>query len=174
VIDITRRGDDLVIAVDGVEATVLLDLVEQLGGMLRGRAAAVAGIELPMTPDDPALARLLPDGMRDDGEARALRALIEPGLVSAKLAALDAIAGTIAAPGVLDRDAERAWLTGLNDLRLTIATRLGIEHDGDAGRGETDADLALREVYHWLGMLQQQLLDRIEERDDATVAEGDR
>lgn len=163
-----RDGADIAVLADGVEAEILGSLVDQLGVMLGDRGSTASGLDRPAAPDDPALLRLLPDAIRgDESAARELRGLIEPSLIAHKRAALAVVAASIVSPGPLTSAAETAWLTSLTDLRLTIATRLGIEGDRDRGRWETDADLAMQEVYRLLAVLQEQLVELIEARDDA-------
>ena len=61
----------------------------------------------------------------------------------------------------------RAMLNcGLTDLRLVLAARLGIERDGDRGRGWSANDRRMRVAYHWLGGVQDELLAAMAERDD--------
>lgn len=57
-----RLDDDrIVLDADGIEASVLVGLTRQLDDMLRTRAEQPVGERPPSIPDDPALARLLPD-----------------------------------------------------------------------------------------------------------------
>jgi hypothetical protein len=55
----------------------------------------------------------------------------------------------------LDRDEAEVWLRAINDLRLIIASRLGIVEDDDVGTG----DEVMQDVYFWLGYVQGSLLD---------------
>ncbi len=57
---------------------------------------------------------------------------------------------------------QQAWLRTLTDIRLIIASRLGIETDDDQGRTDTDEDMMMRDVYDWLGMVQGTLIEAIE------------
>ena len=50
----------------------------------------------------------------------------------------------------------------LTDIRLIIASRLGIENDGDEGNDETDADLMMQDIYDWLGMVQGSLIEALD------------
>ena len=61
----------------------------------------------------------------------------------------------------LDPDAVQAWLRSLTDLRLTLADRLQISPAGDV-QLTTDDTPFLREVYEWLGMLQEELVYAID------------
>lgn len=171
-IDFVRDGASLRLAVDGVEARILTDLAGQLDGMLAARESLPAPPEGRTTPDDPALARLLPDAIRDDpGAARELRALTEPSLLGRKRASLRAVAASIAEPGALDAETELAWLQSLTDLRLTIAARLGIEHE--PRRPDADGpSQPLLDVFDWLGGVQDRLLAVIEERDAIETSHG--
>ena len=61
----------------------------------------------------------------------------------------------------LDADAVQAWLRSLTDLRLTLADRLQISPEGVAHLAGADAAF-LRELYEWLGMLQEELVYAID------------
>ena len=86
-------------------------------------------------PADPAVARLLPDGSRDDPElAQSYRRLTEQDLRERKRDSLGLAAAAMrrAAPVVLDDSEAQALLKGLTDVRLVLAERLGIATDEDA------------------------------------------
>jgi len=61
----------------------------------------------------------------------------------------------------LDPDAVQAWLRSLTDLRLTLADRLQISPDGVVHLATGDTPF-LRELYDWLGMLQEDLVYAID------------
>jgi hypothetical protein len=145
------------------EIALIAELSTQLTELLTNRS-----------DDDPALQRLLPDAYPDDAEASAeFRRFTADGLVERKLANASALLGSIggatatgtaststsASGGVatlrLDPRTAQAWLRSIGDLRLTIATRLGIEQDGDEG----DPDNPMTDLYDWLGYLQGSLVD---------------
>jgi hypothetical protein len=100
--------------------------------------AVLAALEAQLTPpppSDPAVARLLPEGHRDDPElAAGYRRLHEPGLRERKRAGLELAAEALARPEpVLLAPAEAgALLKGLTDIRLVLAERLGLKTDEDA------------------------------------------
>ena len=83
-------------------------------------------------PDDPALARLFPDAYADDDEAAAeFRRFTERSLRETKLdhARHRAARHSLERPTtkvVVRRRRGPAWLGTLNDLRLTLGTRLGL------------------------------------------------
>ena len=62
---------------------------------------------------------------------------------------------------LLAPDAVQAWLRSLTDLRLTLADRLQISPDGEVQLTTEDKPF-LREVYEWLGMLQEELVYAID------------
>jgi len=97
-------------------------------------AALEASLDVP-PPSDPAVARLLPEGNRDDPElAAGYRRLAQDGLRERKRARLDSAGAALARPApVLLDDAEAvALLKGLTDVRLVLAERLGLRTDEDA------------------------------------------
>lgn len=61
----------------------------------------------------------------------------------------------------LDGAAVQSWLRTLTDLRLTLAERLRISPDG-VQHLEGEEALFLRELYEWLGMVQESLVYTID------------
>jgi hypothetical protein len=119
-------------------------------------------------PEDPALARLFPDGYTDDPEASAdFRRYTEPGLRSAKherLAIALATLGDEPHKMQLDADQAQAWLGALNDSRLVLGERLGVTEDLEeliSALGEDDPRLALLWVYDRLTYLQESLVQAL-------------
>lgn len=117
------------------------------------------------TPDDPVLARLFPDAYADDPEAAGdFRRYTESELRRGKQAALATASATLGGGGRLRLSAEEAgaWLRALNDLRLAVATRLGVTEEWgeveDALPDPADPRRPLYAVYLWLGWLQETLV----------------
>src|SRR5215470_6422872 len=83
------------------------------------------GAEEP--PEDPVLARLLPDGYRDDPDAAGeFRRYTESSLRSAKQQAAQEMLDTLPEAGgkiQLTHDQAHAWLKALNDVRLALGVR---------------------------------------------------
>ena len=128
--------------------------------------AAMLGTAGPTSPpEDPVLARLLPDAYRDDPEAAGeFRRYTEQGLRSGKVAAAQTVLDTLPAGGghvrLRPEDAQ-AWLRALNDVRLAIGTLLGITEDYEDELEQAswaDPRSAYLEVYHWLGYIQDSLV----------------
>lgn len=169
----TRHG--LEIKLSRAEATMLRQLAEDLIGLLESDSApvpadpleALVGMSLTPTPppEDPVLARLLPDGYTDDDEAAAdFRRYTEPELRSAKRSALRAVATTLGHDGgktVLNVDTAALWLMAINDLRLALGTRLEVTedlYDSLDRMAPDDPRLPHLAVYEWLGGLEESLV----------------
>jgi hypothetical protein len=119
----------------------------------------------PSRPEDPVLARLLPDGYRDDPEAAGeFRRYTEASLRSAKHEAARQMLDTLPAGGgrvQLTQEQALAWLRALNDVRLALGVRLGVTEDFEqqwAGLKPDDPQWSAFEVYAWLGAVQESLV----------------
>jgi len=116
-------------------------------------------------PQDPVLARLLPDGYRDDPEAAGeFRMYSEPSLRSAKYRnAQDMLDSLPASGGRIQLTGEQAlaWLKALNDVRLALGVRLGVTEEFEdqwARLKPDDPQWTAFEVYAWLGAVQESLV----------------
>ena len=131
-------------------------------------------------PTDPALLRLLPDADSSDPQRSAeYRRLTERDLRESKLhsirIALHSL-GQHPGPISLDSTAAGAWMRALTDVRLVLASRVGITTDEDAERllgGDADgsetseAILSLYELTTWLQEhLTQFMLDGLPDAED--------
>ena len=119
-------------------------------------------------PDDPVLARLLPDGYRDDPDAaNEFRKYTESGLRSAKHEAALQMLDTLPEAGgriQLTHDQAHAWLKALNDVRLALGVRLNVTEEFEQQWGRLRADdpqWAAYEVYAWLGAVQESLVQAL-------------
>jgi hypothetical protein len=123
--------------------------------------------------DDPALARLFPDAYRDDeGAAAEFRRYTEADLRAGKRAGARTALDTLDRVGSggrrgrveLTQDEAAAWLGTLNDLRLTLGTRLGVTDDNEELHSrfpEDDPRAVLVPLYLWLGWLQETLIESL-------------
>ena len=170
------RGGFSVRFTDGEAALLhmmLTDLDALLASLDDGAAAApdplaaMVGIGTATTaPEDPALARLFPDGYTDDDAASAdFRRYTQVGLRDARRARIATALATLEVSGhgrtVLDAEAAQAWLGVLNDLRLVLGERLAVTEDLGgmlAAMAPGDPRRAALGVYDWLGWVQDTLV----------------
>ena len=142
----------------GAEPADPLDDLARLLGQAGG-----AGPATP--PDDPVLARLLPDAYGDDAEAAGdFRRFTEQELRNGKAAAARTVLATLPENGGrvrLSEEEAQVWLRALNDVRLALGVRLSITQDFEARLQDLDpADprSAYMWVYDWLTFLQETLV----------------
>lgn len=166
------RSGRLRLRLDDAERAVLASLAQQLvdfvapppPGPDEDPLVAIVGIDAAArTPDDPALARLLPDAVLDDADAAAeFRRFTERDLREKKAGHARAVLAFLEAGDTrLDDGATAAWLGFLNDARLTLGSRLAITEDNHAELESLPADdprAAMVHVYDWLTWLQDSLV----------------
>lgn len=171
-----RARGRIAVRFDAAEAALLRklfgELVELLDDGADGAgddplASAVGTLEPRQVPEDPALARLFPDAYRDDDEAASdFRRYTEGDLRAGKIDAARSVADSLGEGGRLLLSAEEAqtWLTALNDLRLTLGTRLSVTEDHEEVFGalsDDDPRKQLWYIYDWLSYLQQSLVESL-------------
>lgn len=123
-------------------------------------------------PKDPALVRLLPNAYDDEAAQLEFRRLTEADIRAAKVDRLRKWVRALQEPGtevaVPEYEAGE-WVAALTDVRLVLATRLGIESPEDAQdihtrvgpEGESSEEytqFALGQIYSALTWLQESLL----------------
>ncbi|WP_030271862.1 DUF2017 domain-containing protein [Streptomyces sp. NRRL B-24484] len=173
------------IALDEVEASILRSLEVQMleligpgpGGVGDDPLAALFAEGPTEAPADPALARLFPDAYGEpgepvDSETRAMagefRRYTELDLRARKrddalsvVRALDGLGGDGGVLTVPAGDCAR-WLGALNDLRLTLGSRLDVTEEDEEGLyalPDSDPRKPLVMAYLWLGGMQESLLE---------------
>ncbi|GHF97139.1 DUF2017 domain-containing protein [Streptomyces zaomyceticus] len=185
----TLPGGGAAVALDDVEISILRSLAVQLMELIgpgdepaedADPLAALFAEGPSKPPSDPALKRLFPDAYGDDSEelraaASDFRRYTENDLRARKredalvvVRALDALSAEAAGEGgavlKLTADESRAWLGALNDLRLTIGTRLEVtDEEGEQLYRLPDSDPRKPMVmaYLWLGALQESLIEAL-------------
>jgi hypothetical protein len=142
-------------------ASPLPDDLDAFEAMLYPPGAAQA-------PEDPVLARLLPDAYSDDPEAAGeFRKYTEPALRSAKYEVAKQLLDTLPEAGgriQLSNDEALAWLKALNDVRLALGVRLGVTEEFEqewAKLKPDDPQWTAYEVYAWLGAVQESLVQAL-------------
>lgn len=168
------------------EADTLRSLAAQLIELLRNEAA-VPGATDPLEamldfsgptrePEDPVLRRLFPTAYTEDDEAAAeFRRFTESDLRNSKAAAAASVIDALEDAGLgdlpedgtyidveLDPATALSWMRCITDMRLAIATRLGIEDEDDvvafAELPEDDPTAFMYAAYEWLAFLQETLV----------------
>lgn len=150
-IPFVRRADGVHLGLSSGERDLLASLTEQLQQVLGGDLST-----------DPISERMFPDAYPGDDAASAeFRKYTQSDLLTQKTTNASIVHGWLTGTrdGSLDAEDEQAWLRTLTDLRLTIADRLGIGDADDEERSvEADAGVGLRDVYDWLGYVQEHLV----------------
>ena len=127
------------------------DPLAEMTGIPSGHKAA---------PEDPALARLLPDFEMEgdeeyDGDNSLLRSFHENDITRAKISNLQAINQALGPDGnvavSVNEEEAQAWIAGLNDIRLYLAS-------GDLRGGEA-AEEDRENLVQWLAYAQESLLE---------------
>jgi hypothetical protein len=187
-----RRSRAIIANFTGFEAELLRSLASQLVELLRNEAAVPREGQDPLeammdftgptnAPEDPVLARLFPSAYVDDEEAAAeFRRFTEGTLRDGKSRAAEAIIDTLEEAGLpkelteeglhfdveLDEVTAESWLRSFTDLRLALATRLGVE-EGDEERWyalpDDDPEAQAHDIYEWVGYLQETLVSALSE-----------
>ena len=65
----------------------------------------------------------------------------------------------------LDAEAAQAWLRALTDIRLALATRLGVEQDDEqrwSALSDDDPEAYVHDIYDWLGYVQETLIHAVD------------
>lgn len=173
-----RTSDGVTARFARPEAAIIRDLVEQVVELVQPLPPITEADELATMvgmsdgelgqkelPDDPVLARLLPDAYRDDPDAAGeFRRFTESDLRSGKVESAQTLLDTLPESGgkvrLTSQEAE-AWLRSLNDVRLALGVRLGVtdDHDGlDEDVEPDDPRFAYVQVYQWLAYIQGSLV----------------
>jgi Domain of unknown function (DUF2017) len=185
-----RRSGRIIANFTGFEADLLRSLASQLVELLRNEAAvpregldpfeAMMDFSGPTSaPEDPVLARLFPTAYPADEEAAAeFRRFTEGTLRDGKARGASTIIDQLEEAGLpaelskdglmidveLDEETAESWLRSFTDLRLALATRLGVE-DGDeavwAALPDEDPRGQAHDIYEWVGYLQETLVEAL-------------
>ena len=182
-----RRSGSSVATFTVFEADLLRSLAAQLIELLRNESATTVVDADPLeelldfsgpttAPDDPVLARLFPTAYPDDEEAAGdFRRFTESALRDGKAGAAASIIDTLEDAGLppepedglfidveLSDAAAMTWMRSFTDMRLAIATRLGVEEGDEDYWASLDGDdprAQVHDIYNWLGYLQETLIE---------------
>ena len=187
-----RRSGRVIATFTGFEADLLRSLASQMVELLRNERAEPSAptgdaFDAMMAefsgattiPEDPVLARLFPTAYPGDEESAAdFRRFTEGGLRDGKASAAGAIIDTLEDAGlppeltqdglVIDVELTHAeaetWMRAFTDIRLALATRLGVEAgDEDYWHSLPDDDprAQAHDIYEWVGYLQETVVEAL-------------
>ncbi|MEV0163726.1 DUF2017 domain-containing protein [Nonomuraea fuscirosea] len=165
----SRGKDGAVVTVfEPAEVSLLRSLVSMMLGIVSpGQTSEdplerALGIGDSAVPSDPVLARLFPSAYQDEKEAAEFRRYTEATLRDGKRADARTVHETArAGRAELTPEEAQAWLRALNDLRLTLGTKLDVTeevHDEVAVMSEDDPRYPAYVTYDWLTYLQDSLV----------------
>ena len=185
-----RRSRLIIANFTGFEADLLRSLASQLVELLRNETAAPRGGDDPLEqlldfsgpttePEDPVLARLFPTAYpHDEDAAGEFRRFTEGTLRDNKAQGAVGIIETLEQAGLpaelgeesitvdieLEPGEAVGWMKSFTDIRLALATRLGIE-DGDddywLAVPDEDPRAHVYDIYQWVGYLQETLVSAL-------------
>jgi hypothetical protein len=187
-----RRSGRVIATFTGFEADLLRSLASQMVELLRNEraepAAPTADAFDAMTaefsgattiPEDPVLARLFPTAYPHDEESAAdFRRFTESGLRDGKASAAGSIIDTLEDAGlppeltedglVIDVELTHAeaetWMRAFTDIRLALATRLGVEAGDEHywhSLPDDDPRAQAHDIYEWVGYLQETVVEAL-------------
>jgi hypothetical protein len=149
----------------GGDRDIHLELEEHEAELFRSLLIEMSTLLEAGLVDDPIKNRLFPRAYEDDDDEAKYKSLIGLDLEKAKrenVKKTREMLGDIGPVDVsLDRAAVEGWLRLLTDLRLAIGTRLEVTEDDMAAEVDPTApEGAALSVLHWLGWIQESLLER--------------
>ena len=134
---------------------IRVDLPDEELDMLRLLAGQMAEL-MEDGPPDEVRDRLFPPAYDDAIKQAEFRRLMATDLEERKKADLQTMRATLErSPVDLEPEHAAAWLSSLQDMRLTIGTLLGIDHDGWESEDIDDPQFA---VLHYLGFVQDSIV----------------
>ena len=150
------------------DGAATLFLEEHEAALLRDLAGETRTLlEADIPRADPVIARLFPDAYDDPEQAQGYHDMVGGELQREKLRALMSVSESLGPSGTatidLTDDLTTAWLAWLTDVRLAVGTRLGVTEETMGGEVDPDsAEAPAYEVLHWLGWIQESIIERID------------
>ena len=167
--EFTSDGPSIRLQLEPEEATLLKRLLAELRAVIQDEASG-----------DPVTDRLFPRAYEDRAEEAAFQDLVGEQLRAEKLTAIQQVESVLVEPGPLEVSVPApeigGWLPVLTDLRLAIGARFEVdEAKMDRQIDPGDPDAAPMSILHWLGWMQESLLDalrQMEEGNDGSTHAG--
>jgi hypothetical protein len=148
-------GGGVRVRIEGDEAELLRRLITELQTLL----------EADVPREDPVVARIFPDAFEEEEDRRAYRDMVDDDLRAQKLGAMRTVSETLEGATLSDDEVD-AWLVTLTDMRLAIGTRLDVDEEQMAAELDPDdPSTASMAVLHWLGFLQESIVQAASEQE---------
>jgi hypothetical protein len=156
---ISEPGSAVRVQLEEHEAGVMRSLVTEMRTMLDSPA-----------PTDPVMERLFPRAYTTDSDEASYKELVFSDLETSKKNALDTLDRGLGQSGPVDlglsNEEANEWLTALTDMRLAIGTRLDVTEEKMSAELEPDDPNApAMAVMHWLGWVQESIIERISRQE---------
>lgn len=165
--------DNIELFLEPLEIALLTSLIEQIATLLEPESSEkskdplekIIGIDSKISrPTDEVLLRLLPDAYQNDTDASdEFRRFTERSLRELKIRNSKHVLQNLPEPDqvtIIKSKDFQTWLTVLNDVRLALGTRIGINEDFEDSDEEIEQDHS-HEIYSWLTWLQSNLLEEL-------------
>ncbi|MPZ69603.1 MAG: DUF2017 family protein [Actinobacteria bacterium] len=122
-------------------------------------------LEADLPRADAVTDRLFPRAHEDQKDEEAYRKLVGSTLRDYKLEALEAVETDVGDDGpataTLEGEGRERWLTFLTDTRLALGTRLEVTEETMSQEPDPDSpDAVALSVLHWVGWIQEQILEK--------------
>jgi hypothetical protein len=151
--NVTRRNSSMVVQLDADEADLVRGLLREVRDLMERD-----------DHEDPVVGRLMPAAYEDAVEQAKYRDVLGDSLRQAKLEAIDVVEQGVGTTGkseaTVSDEQVPAWLGVITDIRLAIATRIGVTQEMmDEQLDPTDPNAAALSIVHWLAWLQESMIE---------------
>lgn len=166
-------NDSIELYLEPLEIALLTSLIEQIATLLEPESKEkskdplekIIGIDFKISrPTDEVLLRLLPDAYQNDSESSdEFRRFTERSLRELKIRNAKNVLENLPEPDQIKKIKEKdfqSWLTVLNDVRLALGTRIGINEESEESDEDNEQEHS-HEIYSWLTWLQSNLLEEL-------------
>lgn len=148
------------------QSGIRVQLEEHEADLLRQLLGEMATLLEVDIRDDPVNKRLFPDAYESKEDSESYRELVGDELRTAKVDTVKKVLQTLGEQGPVDTTIPKEdvgdWLTVLTDIRLAIGTRNEVTEEKMAEELDPDdPEAAAMLVLHWLGWLQESLLETL-------------
>jgi hypothetical protein len=152
-------------------SAVRVRLEEQEADIIRSLLSEMTAMLDAGTENDPVLERLFPRAYGTESDENTYREMVGSDLERGKKRALARVGENVGERGSVDvqlsREEADDWLTALTDIRLAIGTRLDVDEEMMSEElNPDDAKAPTLAVLHWLGWIQESMIERISKEEE--------